>query len=72
VTIVNSGSNTYASKIVPTFTIGAGYDFTQNWVMDFSAMTLLVGGNIKSVTMYALGLSYHFVDRYCGQFLCDD
>lgn len=72
VTVVNSGSNTYASKFVPTFTVGAGYDFNQNWVMDLSAMTLLVGGNVKSVSMYALGLSYHFVDKYCGQFLCDD
>lgn len=72
VTIVNSGSNTYASKVVPALALGAGYDFNQNWVMDVSAMTFLVGGNIKSVTMYALGLSYHFVDKYCGQFLCDD
>lgn len=69
---VNSGSNTYSNKIVPTFTIGAGYDFSQSLVMDFSVMNVLVGGSIKNITTYALGLSYHFVDRYCGQFLCDD
>ena len=31
-----------------------------------------MGGFINSFSFIALGLSYHFVDKYCGQFLCDD
>jgi opacity protein-like surface antigen len=56
----------------PTFTIGAGYDFNQNWVVDVSWTRTMVGNIVKNVDFYALGLSYHFVDKYCGQFLCDD
>lgn len=68
--IVDAGSNTYSSKLAPTFTVGVSYDMTQNWQMEASAMSLLVGGYIKTMTLYSLGLSYHFVDTYCGQFLC--
>jgi len=32
----------------------------------------MAGGQVGNLTMYALGISYHFVDKYCGQFLCDD
>lgn len=68
--IFNSGSNTYKSKLAPTFSIGISYDIDPSWQMDLSMNTILVGGATGNMTMYALGLSYHFVDRYCGQFLC--
>jgi opacity protein-like surface antigen len=67
---INSGQSTYLSKLTPTFTIGASYDLDQSWVVDVSATRLMVSGVISSMNFYALGISYHFVDKYCGQFLC--
>lgn len=72
VKITNVGSNTYASKLTPTFSVGVSYDLDQSWQMDLSLNTVLIGGATGNMTMYALGLSYHFVDVYCGQFLCSD
>lgn len=69
---VNSGSNTYGNKLAPTFSVGISYNLNQSWVTDLSMTTYMVGGAVSSMTMFALGLSYHFVDRFCGQFLCDD
>lgn len=68
--VFNSGSNSYSSKLTPTFTLGASYDFNQNWVMDASWTTFMVGGVLSKMNLYAIGFSYHFVDMYCGQFLC--
>ena len=53
-----------------TASIGASYDFNQTWVADISANRIMVAGIIGNVDFYALGISYHFVDLYCGQFLC--
>lgn len=66
------GQSTYTSKFSPVVGIGASYDINQSWVADASITRYQVGGVISNVTLYALGISYHFVDRYCGQFLCDD
>jgi hypothetical protein len=68
--LVTTGSNKYLSKITPTFSFGATYDFNQNWQTEFTVTRLLVGGAVNNITMLSLGLSYHFVDIYCGQFLC--
>lgn len=67
----NTGRTKYQTKIAPFYAIGASWTMDQSWVADISVNQLAVGGVIKSVTWYALGISYHFVDRYCGQFLCD-
>jgi hypothetical protein len=64
------GNSSYITKFVPTVTVGAGYDLNQNWAADFSINNLLVGSKFGNVTTYNLGISYHFVDLYCGQFLC--
>lgn len=64
--------NVYNNKFTPTFSVGISYDINQSWVADLSANRILVGSFINNVTFYGIGLSYHFVDRYCGQFLCDD
>jgi opacity protein-like surface antigen len=56
----------------PAFGLGVGYDLNQNWVVDASWTRIQVGRFIKNVDLYAISLSYHFVDRFCGQFLCDD
>jgi len=74
---LNSGPDTcgrtqYTNNVKPTYAIGLGYDLSQNWVIDASANHLTVPGTISSMTYYALGISFHFVDKYCGQFLCDD
>lgn len=66
------GKTTYITKFRPTFSIGASYDFNQNWQTDISWNRIMVNSPINNVDFYALGLSYHFVDKYCGQFLCDD
>lgn len=67
-----SGQSTYETKYRPTFSVGATYDFNQNWVGDLSYTYIQVGDIVKNVNFYAIGFSYHFVNKYCGQFLCDD
>ena len=64
------GQTQYKNNIRPTFSIGASYGINQNWVTDFSINRTNVGGILSNVTLYAIGISYHFVDIYCGQFLC--
>lgn len=56
----------------PTVSLGVSYDMTQNWVADFAWTRVWVGNIVQNISLYTLGISYHFVDRYCGQFLCDD
>lgn len=64
------GRNQYTTKFNPTFAIGASYELTQNWVADITWNRTLVGHPVNNVDFYALGISYHFVNIYCGQFLC--
>lgn len=64
------GKTTYTTQVKPTASVGVSYDMTQNWVIDASWNRLFAGAPISSMDMYALGISYHFVDTYCGQFLC--
>jgi len=64
------GRNTYNNKFSPTFSFGASYYVNQNWVLDASYNALLVGGQAGTMSMFGVGFSYHFVDQYCGQFLC--
>lgn len=54
----------------PVFALGASYNITPNWVADLTWSTYLVGGKVEKMNWVALGISYHFVDLYCGQFLC--
>jgi len=68
--VTECGKTQYQNKFVPTATIGASYDLSQNWVTDLSYNSVMVGGKVGKMTYFALGLSYHFVDVYCGQFLC--
>lgn len=50
--------------------VGVSFDINANWVMDLSASRIFKGSNFKEATFYGLGVSYHWVDLYCGQFLC--
>jgi hypothetical protein len=54
----------------PMYSYGIGYDITQNWVVDFSSTSTTGGGGVSETNLLALGVSYHFVDLMCGQFLC--
>ena len=66
-----SGPSTNQTKFRPMLALGASYDIDQNWVADVSWNQLMVGGNVVgNVNFYTIGISYHFVDKYCGQFLC--
>ncbi|SRR5579883_419922 len=55
----------------PKVAVGVSYDVTPNWVADVEASQILkFGTSVPAATLYALGISYHWVDLYCGQFLC--
>lgn len=65
------GKTTYSNQVKPAASVGVSYDMSQNWVIDASWNRLFVGSPVNNMDMYALGISYHFVDTYCGQFLCE-
>lgn len=55
----------------PAMAIGGSYDLSQNLVAEFTFNRIFVNGTIvKNADMVALGLTYHFVDTFCGQFIC--
>lgn len=54
----------------PVIGIGASYDLTQNWVADLSYTQVTLNGKVQSSSLIALGITYHIVDTFCGQFLC--
>lgn len=59
-----------STTVHPTVAIGASYDLTQHWVAELTASEVFSNSKVQSATMISLGISYHFVDEYCGQFLC--
>jgi len=64
------GQTQHTTKFRPTVSVGASYDLSQNWVADVSWNRTMVGSPVNNIDFYALGISYHFVNVYCGQFLC--
>lgn len=50
--------------------VGASFDLNANWVLDLTASRIFKGSNFPQADFYGLGVSYHWVDLYCGQFLC--
>jgi opacity protein-like surface antigen len=63
-------TGTQANAFRPLLGIGVSYDLSQNWVADLSGTRVTKGSGIQSADFFALGISYHVVDEYCGQFLC--
>lgn len=59
------------SKFRPEIGIGATYYFNPNWSMDVSATRIMAKSYVKNLDLFAVGITYHLVDHYCGQFLCD-
>ncbi len=49
---------------------GVSFDISANWVLDLSVSRIFKGSNFKEADFYGLGIAYHWVDLYCGQFLC--
>lgn len=69
-TILNSHSGSGSNAIRPTIGVGIGYDINQRWVADLSYNHVFSGGNVKNIDVLLLGISWHWTDDYCGQFLC--
>lgn len=67
-----NGKSTRNLMYRPQISFGASYSINQSWVADISLTRIMVGSVVNNMTYAAISLSYHFVDRYCGQFLCDD
>ncbi len=67
---IQCGKNTYTAAWKPIYGIGASYALNQSFVISLSAIRLQVGGQVKNLDFYSLGLAYAFVNVYCGQFLC--
>jgi hypothetical protein len=59
-----------STSIRPLLGVGASLDLTQTMVADLTATQIQPTTNVPRVTFYSIGVSYHFVDVYCGQFLC--
>jgi len=68
----SSGKRTgTTNNIRPTVSIGSFYDFTPNWEGDVTASIVPAGGNgFRDAELIGIGVSYHFVTLYCGQFIC--
>ncbi len=68
----STGAQSGASGITMRPELGAGisYSFTPNWTVDVSATRIMKGGQVPNSDLYTIGLAYHAVDLYCGQFLC--
>lgn len=58
------------NTVRPTGAVGINWDITPNWVADLTYSRIFGGSGFQSADMISLGVSYHFVDIYCGQFLC--
>lgn len=59
------------STVRPIAALGISYDITQRWVVDLSYTRLFYNSTyVKNPDFIAMGISYHLVDQYCGQFLC--
>jgi len=63
-------NSTQANALRPLLGFGVSYDLTQSWQADLSYTEVLKGSGIQNLTLMSLGISYHVVDHYCGQFLC--
>ena len=64
---IATGTTNY---VRPTAGLGLTYNLTQAWQTQFTVTRVFSGSGFQSADLIALGISYHFVDEYCGQFLC--
>ncbi len=65
--VMSSPGNT----VHPEIGLGVGYNITPSWAVDLSGNRITKGGGgFQNADFVALSVSYHWVDAYCGQFLC--
>lgn len=69
--VYGPGQNTYNVLYRPVISLDAAYALNQSWVVDLQVMQIMTGSSPGNVRYAGLGLTYHFSDKYCGQFLCD-
>ncbi len=68
--VCSSSSNGTTISGRPTVAVGVDYALSPNWETDLTASRVFKGSNVQNADMLSLGVSYHFADKYCGQFLC--
>ncbi|MDR3478055.1 MAG: outer membrane beta-barrel protein [Gammaproteobacteria bacterium] len=69
---IKQGNGGTTVTVRPLVGVGVSLDVTQQWVVDFT-YTIIPGGSsntIKNASFGGIGVSYHFTDKLCGQFLC--
>ena len=54
----------------PLFGGGLSFNFTPNIMVELTASRITSGGVVPNSDLISIGLSYHAVDLYCGQFMC--
>lgn len=71
-TFTNSGQSAPRSTVYfkPTASLGLSYDLTQSWVLNLTVARVFGSGGLQNADLYSLGMTYHVVDKFCGQFLC--
>lgn len=70
VSLLNDYISNDNTSIRPKFGGAFAYKFTPNWQLDIGMMRIVRDAGYPKSNIYTLGFSYHFVDEYCGQFLC--
>jgi opacity protein-like surface antigen len=65
-----SGNSSSTISVRPAAGVGVSFDFSPNWQADLSWNRVFKGGKLQNADFYGVGVSYHFADRSCGQFLC--
>lgn len=59
------------TAVRPMVSVGASYDISQTTVIELMASRIFVNNNVfNQINQITLGITYHFVEKYCGQFLC--
>lgn len=64
------GTTTFKNTVHAVAGVGVGYSLSPNWNVDLTFTRSFKSSGIPDADLAALGISYHFVDKYCGQFLC--
>jgi len=64
------GRGPTSTSVRPRAGVGVSYDINQSWVADVSMQRLFGSGVIRTSSLLALSISYHIVDKKCGEFLC--
>jgi hypothetical protein len=67
---IKQGNGGTTVTVRPLVGVGVSVDATQQWVVDFSYTIIPGGTTVRNASFAGIGLSYHFTDKMCGQFLC--